>query len=163
MQKEFIESKIYQSVDKATSLLSRWRFGKQKIVFTNGCFDLLHAGHVDYLLKASALGDVLVVGLNSDTSVTTLKGSGRPVNILEARSLVLAALGMVDAIIVFDSETPHDLIAAVQPDVLVKGADYKPQEIAGYDTVKAKGGMVQTIELLEGFSSSGLIERIRSL
>ncbi len=161
MHKEFLEGKIFAGAGPADGLLRRWRFLQRKIVFTNGCFDLLHAGHIDYLIKASELGDVLVVGLNSDASVGGLKGGNRPVNGQDARAHVLAALGMVDAVILFDDETPRMLIESVQPDVLVKGADYKPEEIAGYDIVKARGGEVVTVDLLPGFSTSAIIERIQ--
>jgi len=160
MYREFIDRRIFMSAAEAGTMLSRWRFLQKKIVFTNGCFDLLHAGHVDYLVKASQLGDMLAIGLNSDASVKGLKGANRPINDLKARALVLAALGMVDAVIIFDDETPTRLIEFVQPDVLVKGADYKPEEIAGYDIVKAKGGEVVTIDLLPGFSTSSIMERI---
>ncbi len=163
MKKTFIDSRIFQSADEAIPLLNRWRFKNRKVVFTNGCFDLLHAGHADYLQKASDMGDMLVVGLNSDASVTGLKGSGRPVNDANARARMLASLGMVDAVILFDAETPRDLIAVVKPDVLVKGADYRPEEIAGHDIVTGYGGTVATVELLAGFSSSALIDKIKAL
>lgn len=132
----------------------------QTVVFTNGCFDLLHRGHVEYLRQAKALGDLLVVGLNSDRSVRQLKGRGRPLTPEEDRAQVLAALEMVDYICVFDEETPAQLIAAVVPDVLVKGGDYRVEEIVGRDTVGAAGGRVVVVREMEGFSTQGLIERI---
>jgi len=132
----------------------------QTVVFTNGCFDLLHRGHVEYLRQAKALGDLLVVGLNSDRSVRQLKGRGRPLTPEEDRAQVLAALEMVDYICVFDEETPAQLIAAVVPDVLVKGGDYRVGEIVGRDTVGAAGGRVVVVREMEGFSTQGLIERI---
>jgi rfaE bifunctional protein nucleotidyltransferase chain/domain len=162
MHKAYLESKIFSDAGAAKFLLARWRLKRRKIVFTNGCFDLLHAGHVDFLQKASELGDVLAVGLNDDGSVARLKGAGRPVNPQAARAQVLASLEMVDAVILFPEDTPVELIRFVQPDVLVKGADYTPESIAGYDIVKAKGGEVVTIGLLEGFSTSGLIARLRA-
>ncbi|MBN2275630.1 MAG: D-glycero-beta-D-manno-heptose 1-phosphate adenylyltransferase [Bacteroidales bacterium] len=135
-------------------------FKKQKIVFTNGCFDILHQGHVTYLSKAADAGDVLIIGLNSDSSVRKLKGSGRPVIGQESRAFLLAALPFVSAVILFDEETPYRLIEKVQPDILVKGSDYKPEEIVGYDIVKARGGKVLTIDFLEGYSSSSIINKI---
>jgi D-beta-D-heptose 7-phosphate kinase/D-beta-D-heptose 1-phosphate adenosyltransferase len=135
-------------------------FRKDKcIVFTNGCFDLLHRGHVYYLSRARELGDLLVVGLNSDASVTLLKGPGRPVNTLQARAEVLGSLAFVDYIIVFEEETPLNLIARLGPDVLVKGGDYKAEDIVGYRELISRGGRVETIPLLEGYSSSSIIER----
>ncbi|HEX7414852.1 MAG TPA: D-glycero-beta-D-manno-heptose 1-phosphate adenylyltransferase [Bacteroidia bacterium] len=135
----------------------------KKIVFTNGCFDILHQGHIDYLSKARDLGGALIIGLNTDASVKRLnKSPERPINKEYSRALVLAALVLVDAVVLFDEDTPYDLIKAIQPDVLVKGADYKAEDIVGYDIVKAHGGEVTTIELTEGFSTSELINRIKS-
>ena len=128
-----------------------------KLVFTNGCFDILHRGHVEYLAKAADMGDVLVVGLNTDASVKRLKGEGRPVNDQEARALVLASLSFVDAVVLFDEDTPYELIKAIRPDVLVKGADYKPEEIVGYDIVTSYGGKVETVPLVEGYSTTSLL------
>jgi rfaE bifunctional protein nucleotidyltransferase chain/domain len=128
-----------------------------KVVFTNGCFDILHRGHVEYLSKAADLGDVLVVGLNTDASVRRLKGEGRPVNNEEARALVLASLCFVDAVVLFDEDTPYELIKAVHPDVLVKGADYKVEDIVGHDLVTSYGGLVTTVPLVEGYSTSKLL------
>jgi D-beta-D-heptose 7-phosphate kinase/D-beta-D-heptose 1-phosphate adenosyltransferase len=132
---------------------------KHKIVFTNGCFDLLHRGHIYYLSRARELGDLLVVGLNSDASVRLLKGPGRPVNMQEARAEVLGALAFVDYIIVFEEETPLKLITALEPDILVKGGDYKAEDIVGYREVSSRGGRVETIPLLEGYSSTSIIDR----
>jgi len=138
-----------------------WRMFNQKIVFTNGCFDILHQGHVDYLCKAKDLGHKLIIGLNTDASVKRQnKSPERPVNKEQSRAFILAALGIVDAIVLFDEDTPYDLIKAIQPDVLVKGADYKAEEIVGYDIVKARGGEVATIELTQGFSTTALINKI---
>lgn len=149
--------------EAATKRANIWRMFNQKIVFTNGCFDILHQGHVDYLCKAKDLGNKLIVGLNTDASVKRQnKSPERPVNNEQSRALVLAALGIVDTIVLFDEDTPYDLIKAIQPDVLVKGADYKAEEIVGYDIVKAHGGEVVTIELTEGFSTTALINKIVS-
>jgi rfaE bifunctional protein nucleotidyltransferase chain/domain len=149
--------------DAITKRANIWRMFNKKIVFTNGCFDILHQGHIDYLSKARDLGGALVIGLNTDASVKRLnKSPERPINKEQSRALVLAALVLVDAIVLFDEDTPYDLIKAIQPDVLVKGADYKAEDIVGYDIVKARGGEVATIELTEGFSTTELIKRIKS-
>jgi rfaE bifunctional protein nucleotidyltransferase chain/domain len=131
-----------------------------KTVFTNGCFDILHRGHVEYLQKAKTFGDRLVVGLNSDASVQRLKGKSRPIQDQQSRKIILEALRCVDEVIIFDEDTPYELIKKIQPDVLVKGADYKPEDIVGYDIVKGKGGEVRTVEFVEGHSTSGIIERL---
>ena len=138
-----------------------WRSAQKTIVFTNGCFDILHRGHVEYLAQAADLGDVLVVGLNTDASVKRLKGESRPVNDEQSRALLLSALQFVDAVVLFDDDTPYELIKQVQPDVLVKGNDYKPEEIVGYDIVTARGGKVMTIDLVEGFSTTNIIKRMK--
>ncbi|MFC1682788.1 D-glycero-beta-D-manno-heptose 1-phosphate adenylyltransferase [Candidatus Zixiibacteriota bacterium] len=133
----------------------------RKVVFTNGCFDLIHRGHVEYLSKAREMGDLLVVGLNTDRSVRQLKGPQRPLYPLEDRARVLAALEMVDYVCPFDEDTPARLIEAVVPDVLVKGGDYGLDQIVGRDTVEKAGGEVVSMPLTEGFSTRGLIEKIR--
>lgn len=135
------------------------REGK-KVVFTNGCFDLIHRGHVEYLERARAMGDILVVGLNTDRSVRQLKGQGRPLTPQDDRARVLATLGMVDYVCLFDEDTPAQLIQAVVPDVLVKGGDYRIDEIVGRETVEKAGGRVVVVPLVEGFSTQGLIDRI---
>ena len=141
--------------------VKNWREQGCKIVFTNGCFDLLHRGHVEYLAQAADFGDKLVIGLNTDASVNRLKGPTRPINDEEARSAVLSALSFVSAVVLFDEPTPLELIRLVQPDVLIKGADYKPEEIVGYDIVTARGGKVATIPLTSGYSTSNIEQRIR--
>lgn len=133
-----------------------------KTVFTNGCFDLVHRGHIEYLSQARDLGDLMVIGLNTDASVSRIKGEHRPLQDEKSRALVLAAMSFVDYIILFDEETPHSLIEAIQPDVLVKGSDYKIEDVVGYDIILAKGGTVQTIELTEGYSTSKIEEKIKS-
>ena len=130
------------------------------MVFTNGCFDLVHRGHIDSLSKAAALGDRLIVGLNSDVSVKILKGQNRPLIDQNSRAILVASLFMVDAVILFNEETPYELIKAIIPDVLVKGSEYQIEEIAGFDVVLAAGGQVERIELTEGFSTSDLIQKI---
>lgn len=141
------------------------RFGRprdRRIVFTNGCFDLLHRGHVEYLFAARALGDALVVGLNSDASVRRLKGAGRPLVAEQDRAIVVAALGCVDAVTIFGEDTPRELIAGVLPDVLVKGGDYRPDEIVGRAEVEGAGGRLVIIPFVEGRSTTGLVHHIRS-
>ena len=134
----------------------------RKIVFTNGCFDVLHYGHVRYLLEARKLGDLLVVGLNNDDSVRRLKGSTRPVNGENERAFVLAALSCVDYVSLFEEDTPEELIKIVCPDVLVKGGDYTIDNIVGADFVQRNGGVVTTIPFVEGFSSTRIIEQLKS-
>lgn len=136
------------------------RFKGRKIVFTNGCFDILHRGHVEYLSRASELGDLLVVGLNTDRSVRALKGPGRPVQDEQTRSLLLASLSFVNLVTLFDEDTPYDLIRLILPDVLVKGGDYQVTDIVGSDIVRNHGGEVLTIDLTPGFSSTGIIKRM---
>lgn len=138
------------------------RFQSRKIVFTNGCFDILHLGHVEYLTRARDLGNVLVLGLNTDASVKRLgKSPERPINNELTRASILAALECIDLVVLFNEDTPYNLIKLVQPDVLVKGGDYKAEDIVGYDIVKARGGEVVTIPLVEGFSTTGLVEKLR--
>jgi len=134
---------------------------RKRIVFTNGCFDLIHPGHVRYLRAAKRLGDVLVVALNSDVSVRRLKGPGRPLVPQRDRCEVMAALGMVDYVTVFGDDTPHKLIEQLQPDVLVKGGDWKPDEIVGADVVLARGGTVRSLHFAPGYSTSRLVQRIK--
>lgn len=150
------------SREALNAAVARWRLAGDKIVFTNGCFDLLHRGHVDYLSHAADLGDKLVIGLNTDASVSALKGPGRPINDQDARAIVLAGLSFVAGICLFDEPTPYDLIKEIMPDVLVKGADYKIEQIAGHDIVLAAGGKVETIRLVQNYSTSAIEARIRS-
>ena len=142
--------------------IRRWKLKNKKIVFTNGVFDILHEGHIASLAQAASYGDMLIVGVNNDASVKRLKGPSRPVNNENARALLLASLLMVDAVILFEEDTPLDLINAVMPDVLVKGADYKVEDIVGADIVKAHGGEIVTVELTQGFSTTSLIQKIKS-
>lgn len=134
---------------------------RQKIVFTNGCFDILHRGHITYLARARQLGDLLVVGLNSDASVRRLKGPERPVNDERSRALLLAALEMVDYVVLFEEDTPYNLILKVKPDLLVKGGDYDIHNIVGADFVRQRGGEVRTIPFVQGFSSSSIIDHLK--
>lgn len=156
---ENIKAKIL-SGNSLDHQLNRWRFFNKKIVFTNGCFDLLHAGHIDYLSKAADMGDALIIGLNSDDSVTRLKGKNRPINSQEQRAWILASLGFVSVVVFFEEDTPYNLISKIKPHVLVKGGDYKPEQIAGADIVLANGGEVKIIDLLPGYSTTDTENRI---
>ena len=154
-------AKLAPDVAALHAALAPRRRAGARVVFTNGCFDLLHPGHTRYLAAARALGDLLVVGLNDDASVQRLKGPGRPVMRLEERAEVLAGLAAVDHLVVFAADTPRALIAALAPDVLVKGADWAPGDIVGRDEVLAGGGRVERIEVVPGVSTSEIIRRIR--
>jgi rfaE bifunctional protein nucleotidyltransferase chain/domain len=154
-----IGKKIARGEEEFSRTVAAWRFKKESIVFTNGCFDILHRGHVEYLAKAAGLGSKLVIGLNTDDSVRRLKGDSRPVNKEYDRALLLASLLFVDAVVFFDADTPLDLIRSIQPDILVKGGDYRPEEIIGHDVVKANGGDVITIDFIPGYSTTALLNR----
>lgn len=137
-----------------------WKFRDKKVVFTNGCFDILHLGHIEYLAKASDLGEILIIGLNTDDSVRRLKGPSRPVNDENARSVLLASLSFVDAVVLFNEDTPEELIREICPDILVKGKDYEGKYIAGADFVKSAGGQVITIELTAGYSTTSTLVKL---
>lgn len=143
--------------------VAQWKRENQKIVFTNGCFDIVHLGHVDYLEKARALGDKLVVGLNTDASVSKLKGSSRPVVDEYARARMIASFSFVDAVAYFGEDTPYELIKLIMPDILVKGDDYTLDNIVGADIVMANGGNVSTITLVDGYSTSKIIDKIKNI
>ena len=144
--------------------LSRLRFKDKKIVFTNGCFDILHRGHIEYLMVAANMGDILVIGLNSDASVKRLKGIDRPVQDEQSRALLLASLQFITYVCLFEEDTPYNLINLVQPDILAKGGDYTNiKEIVGYDIVNKKGGQVLTIPFVEGFSTTSILKKVVSL
>lgn len=162
MQKlDVIKHRILAREDLARLVL-QLRLKSKKIVFTNGCFDLLHLGHIDYLSKAADCGHILIVGVNSDSSVKLLnKGANRPIQDETSRATIIAALHFVDFVTVFDEETPYELIKLIQPDVLVKGADYKVEDVAGHDIVLARGGHVKLIELVQGYSTSGIVRKIK--
>mgnify|MGYP000125212664 CR=1 FL=1 len=148
--------------EELSFIVNRWSLTGEKVVFTNGCFDILHQGHVDYLSKAADLGTKLVVGVNSDNSVRRLgKDKNRPIQDEKSRAIILAALHFVDLVILFDEDTPLELIKEVNPQVLVKGSDYKMHEIVGYEFVTEKEGEVRTIDFLEGYSTSKIVEKAR--
>jgi D-glycero-beta-D-manno-heptose 1-phosphate adenylyltransferase len=154
--------KIHKTLHTLLPIVKQWKAEGQKIVFTNGCFDLIHLGHVDYLEKARNLGDKMVVGLNTDASVKGNKGDLRPITDEVSRARVLAAMEFVDAVILFGDETPYLLICQVVPDILVKGKDYEVADIVGADFVMAQGGSVETIELVSGYSTSSIVHKIKT-
>lgn len=143
--------------------LNNWKAAGQKIVFTNGCFDLLHAGHVAYLSEAASLGDILIIGLNADDSVKRLKGPERPVNDETTRAMLLASMYFIDAVVLFNEDTPLELIKTVLPAVLVKGGDYSIENIVGAKETIANGGKVEVLTFLPGYSSTAIIEKIKTL
>jgi D-glycero-beta-D-manno-heptose 1-phosphate adenylyltransferase len=149
------------TVPEAVAVVERLRATGKSVVFTNGVFDLLHVGHLRYLQQARALGDALIVGLNSDRSVRANKGAGRPITPETERAEILSALACVDGVVVFDEDTPHEIIVALQPDVLVKGADWAADAIVGRDVVEARGGRVVRVPIEAGHSTSALVEKIR--
>ncbi len=159
-KKNIIESKILKG-EQIDRMLAYWSFRDYSIVFTNGCFDILHKGHLDFLARASDLGDVLVVGLNTDRSISAIKGRGRPMLDQKSRTLLLASLSFVTAVILFDQETPVELIRQVRPDILVKGSDYKLEEIVGREIVTEMGGKVFTLDIVKGYSTSSIIQGLR--
>ncbi|WP_299818587.1 D-glycero-beta-D-manno-heptose 1-phosphate adenylyltransferase [uncultured Pontibacter sp.] len=152
-------NKIY-TLPQLQERLQEWRAQGQKIVFTNGCFDLLHLGHVDYLEKARQLGDKLVLGLNTDASISRIKGPTRPLQDEMSRARIMASLLFIDAVVLFNDETPLELIKAVQPDVLVKGDDYAVEQIVGHEVVQANGGKVETVPLVKGYSTTNIVNKI---
>ncbi|MES2796340.1 MAG: D-glycero-beta-D-manno-heptose 1-phosphate adenylyltransferase [Bacteroidota bacterium] len=156
------ETKIVD-IDTAKKIITGWKSAGSKIVFTNGCFDLVHLGHIDYLEKARGKGDKLVLGLNTDQSVKKLKGEKRPLVNEFARSRMMAAFQFIDLVILFDEPTPQELIESIKPDILVKGNDYSIENIVGAEFVLKNGGKVETIDLVEGFSTTKLIEKIIQL
>lgn len=156
-----IQAKI-QSWETIQASVSQWKSAGEKVIFTNGCFDILHFGHIHYLAEASDLGDRLVIGLNSAASVKRLKGEHRPINDEATRQHLLAALEFVDAVVVFEEDTPLELIKIVLPDVIVKGGDWKPEQIVGSDIVLANGGEVKSLAFKEGYSTTSIEEKIRN-
>ncbi|MDH3244323.1 MAG: D-glycero-beta-D-manno-heptose 1-phosphate adenylyltransferase [Saprospiraceae bacterium] len=150
-------------LEKAVSLVTSWKAQGGRVVWTNGVFDLLHQGHIEYLCEARALGDHLVVGVNTDASVRRLKGPSRPIHDQNSRALQLAAMQAVDLVILFEGDTPLPEIESIQPDYLVKGGDYNPEQIVGRNFVKGHGGQVVVIPFVDGFSTSRIIEKIKKL
>ena len=157
-----MNNKIIERANLATSIAD-CKKDRAKIVFTNGCFDILHLGHIDYLSKAASFGDVLIIGLNTDESVKKLKGNGRPINDENSRAQILGALEFVDGVVLFNEETPISLIEAITPDILTKGGDYDAEDVVGYDHVITSGGEVRIIKFLPGYSTSSIIQKILNL
>jgi len=159
-----LEKTLLNKISDLQSLktsIAQWQSEGKRVVFTNGVFDLLHIGHITYMAKAAELGDKLIIGLNSDSSVKRIKGEDRPVNDQNSRAALLAALFFVDAIVVFEEDTPINVITLLMPDILVKGADYSIENIVGAKEVIANGGEVKTIDFVEGYSSTSIIKKIR--
>jgi rfaE bifunctional protein nucleotidyltransferase chain/domain len=156
-----ITGKIFRSHQDFHPLLQAWKDRQMTIVFTNGCFDILHRGHADYLARAASLGDMLVIGLNTDKSVQRLKGNSRPITDEYSRAFLLASFMFVDAVVLFDEDTPLELIRFIQPNVLVKGSDYDKKDIVGADIVEANGGRIVTIDFVPGFSTSSIINKMK--
>jgi D-glycero-beta-D-manno-heptose 1-phosphate adenylyltransferase len=156
-----IQDKIV-TLEELQRNIARWRLLAKTVGFTNGCFDILHAGHIASLIEASEQADRLIVAINADASVKKLKGENRPLNDAQSRALVLASLSFVDAVIIFEEDTPRDLIVQIHPDVIIKGGDYKPEDIAGAKEVMAYGGRVVINKIVEGHSTSALIDKIRN-
>ncbi len=158
---EKIKNKIFtkESFKKNFKTL---KLQNQKIVFSNGCFDLIHRGHIDYLARAKNLGDILIIGLNTDISVRNLKGEKRPIQDEYSRAFHLSSFCFVDYVIFFSEETPYNLIKIIKPNILVKGSDYKKEDIVGYDIVNKNGGEIITLDFIDGFSTSKIIEKIKS-
>ena len=154
-----IKNKIF-TLEDLKDLRKLWKKEGKKVVFTNGCFDLIHLGHIDYLSKASDLGDKFLIAVNSDNSVSKLKGTGRPIKDEMTRAMLLASFSFVDAVFIFNEETPHKVISALLPDVLVKGGDYNIKEIVGYKEVAQNGGKVITIPFVEGYSTTNYEQKI---
>lgn len=158
---DVVNSKV-RSLDELLPMINIWKFQGNKIVFTNGCFDLLHLGHIDYLAKAASMGNKLIIGVNTDQSVSELKGPARPITDQHSRTLILASLFFVDAVVLFGEATPLNLITAIKPDILVKGADYTVDRIVGADVVMQNGGEVKTITYIDGYSTTAIEQKIRN-
>ncbi len=156
-----INSKIF-SLDDLKNQVNAWKQAGEEVVFTNGCFDIIHRGHIEVLAQTADLGDRLIIGLNSDTSIQKLKGEDRPIIDEQARSILLAALNFVDAVILFPEDTPINLISTLLPDVLAKGGDYEIETIVGQEIVQNNGGKVKLVPFVDGFSSTTIIEKIKN-
>jgi len=157
-----IKKKIHDDAPSAEKIIRSWRSEHYSVVFTNGCFDLMHRGHIEILSKASDLGDKLIIGLNSDNSVKSIKGPSRPIQDEYSRALILSSFSFVDLVIFFSEDTPYNLIKAVKPDVLVKGGDYRAEDIVGFDIVTGNNGKVVTIDFFDGYSTTRIINKMKS-
>lgn len=157
-----IKKKIHDDAASAEKIIRSWHSKHYSVVFTNGCFDLIHRGHIEILSKASDLGDKLIIGLNSDKSVKSIKGPSRPIQDEYSRALILSSFSFVDLVIFFSEDTPYNLIKAVKPNVLVKGGDYRAEDIVGFDIVTGNNGKVVTIDFVDGFSTTRIINKMKS-
>jgi rfaE bifunctional protein nucleotidyltransferase chain/domain len=155
-----IKNKIIRNNGDTINTIKKIKSNSKTISFTNGCFDIIHRGHIEYLAQASSLANIFIIGLNTDQSVNKLKGENRPIQDQESRAVILAALEFVDYVIFFNEDTPYELIKIVEPNFLIKGSDYKPEEIVGYDILKQYGGEVKTIDFVKGYSTSKIIDKI---
>ncbi len=160
---QVIRGKIYPPTETIALETDYWHTENKRIVFTNGCFDLIHRGHIEYLAQAASLGDIFVIGLNSDASVKRLKGNKRPIISQSERALALAALQFVSKVVVFDEDTPLNLIKKIAPTILIKGGDYDLDQIVGADFVLSHGGEVKTIPFVNGYSTTDIIKKIKNL
>jgi rfaE bifunctional protein nucleotidyltransferase chain/domain len=158
---ENIKSKIF-SLDDLKNQVNAWKQAGEEVVFTNGCFDIIHRGHIEVLAQTADLGDRLIIGLNSDTSIQKLKGKNRPIIEEQSRAILLASLEFVDAVVIFSKDTPLKLISALLPDVLAKGGDYEIETIVGHEIVQQNGGKVKLVPFVDGFSSTTIIEKIKN-
>ena len=156
-----INSKIF-SLDDLKNQVNAWKQAGEEVVFTNGCFDIIHRGHIEVLAQTADLGDRLIIGLNSDSSTQKLKGKGRPIIEEQSRAILLASLSFVDAVVLFSEETPLNLISTLKPDVLAKGGDYKIETIVGHKVVQENGGQVILVPFVDGFSSTTIIDKIKN-
>ena len=156
-----IKSKIF-SLDKLKNQVNTWKKAGEEVVFTNGCFDIIHRGHIEVLARTADLGDKLIIGLNSDKSIQKIKGKGRPIIDEQSRAILLAALRFVDAIVLFSDDTPLNLISTLLPNVLAKGGDYEIETIVGHEIVQQNGGEVILVPFLDGFSSTNIIDKIKN-
>ena len=156
-----LNSKVY-NLDALTNQVEQWKMAGKKVVFTNGCFDIIHRGHIEVLARTADLGDKLIIGLNSDQSIQKLKGEDRPIIDEQSRAILLAALSFIDAIVLFSEDTPLKLISALLPDVLAKGGDYEIETIVGHEIVQKNGGKVKLVSFVDGFSSTTIIDKIKN-
>ncbi|MGB3074068.1 MAG: D-glycero-beta-D-manno-heptose 1-phosphate adenylyltransferase [Chitinophagales bacterium] len=156
-----IQQKII-AIPELNRMIAVWHLKSKKVVFTNGCFDIIHAGHIHLLTTARSFGDILIVGLNTDASIGKIK-PGRPLQDEQSRAMIMASFDFIDAVILFDEETPYELIKAIQPDILVKGGDYTPETVVGKDVVEKNGGRIELVKYLDGFSTTNIISKIRAM
>ena len=156
-----LKAKIF-NIKNLSKIIKEWRLNGDKIIFTNGCFDLIHLGHLEILARSADLGDKLIVGVNSDVSIKKIKGNSRPIIHEDSRAKQLAAIEFVDAVILFNEDTPHDLISFINPDIITKGGDYKKNDVVGNELMNKKAGEVVIIPLTQGYSTTSILEKIKN-